>query len=133
VSDALTPEFVRSDVLRNVHDRLIERYGGIAGLRDENALESAIGRPRSLMDFGGVTSIPQLGAALAWALMRNHAFADGNKRSAFAAMDIFFEINGYRLTCNEVEETAMVLRAAASEISEEAWTTWVERSVAAIA
>ena len=128
----MTLEFVRADVLRNVHSRLIERYGGITGVRDDNALESAIGRPRNLEAYGGVTSVPQLGAALAWALLRNHPFADGNKRSAFAAMDMFFELNGHRLTCSEVEETAMVLRAAASEITEEEWTAWVERSVALV-
>jgi death-on-curing protein len=122
-------QFVRGDVLRNVHGRLIEKYGGVAGLRDENALESAIGRPRNLEAYGGVTSVPRLGAALAWALLRNHPFADGNKRSAFAAMAIFFELNGFRLTCSEVEETAMVLRAAASEMTEVEWTAWVERSV----
>jgi len=122
-------EFVRGDVLRNVHDRLIERYGGIPGVRDENALESAIARPRNLLEYGGIMSVPHLGAAVAWALLRNHPFADGNKRSAFAAMDIFFELNRYRLTCSEVEETAMVLQAAGSDISEEEWTVWVERSV----
>ena len=73
----------------------------------------------------------ELGAALAWALLRNHPFMDGNKRAAFAALTMFLELNGHQLVCSEVEETAMVLRAAASEISEEEWTAWVMRSVAA--
>lgn len=124
--------WVRSDVLRNVHSRLIESYGGISGVRDDAALESAIARPQQLEAYGGVTSPGHLGGALAWALLRNHPFADGNKRAAFAALTIFLERNGYRLTCSEVEETAMVLRAAASAITEDEWTAWVERSVAAI-
>ena len=123
-------EFVRADVLRNVQRRLIERYGGVPGVRDENALESAIGRPRNLEAYGGVSSAGELGAALACAILRNHPFADGNKRAAFAALAMFLKLNGYRLTCSEVEETAMVLRAAASEISEEEWTAWVVRNVA---
>jgi death-on-curing protein len=102
-------EFVRADVLQNVESRLIERYGGLPGVRDGGALESA----------------------LAWALLRNHPFMDGNKRAAFAALTMFLELNGCRLTCSEVEETAMVLRAAGSEIAEEEWTAWVARSVAA--
>ena len=122
--------FVRADVLRNVHARLIERYGGVAGVRDDNALESAIARPRQMEAYGGVTSVPHLAAALSWALLRNHAFADGNKRSAFAALVMMLELNEYDLTCSEVEETAMVLRAAASEISEAEWTAWVERVAA---
>ena len=124
-------EFVRADVLRNVQSRLIERYGGLQGVRDDNALESAIARPKNLFAYGQASSVAELGAALAWALVRNHPFADGDKRAAFAALTMFVELNGHRLTCTEVEETAMVLRAAASEISEDEWTAWVLRSVAA--
>jgi death-on-curing protein len=126
----VTIEFVRADVLCNVQGRLIERYGGLAGIRDGNALESAIARPLNLYTYGEVNTVAALGAALAWAILRNHPFADGNKRAAFAALTIFFDLNGYALTCPEVEETAMVLRAAAGEISEEEWTGWVERSAA---
>ena len=126
----MTVEFVRADVLRNVHGRLLEQYGGLPGIRDENALESAIARPEQLAAYAGTTSIAALGAALAWAIVRSHPFADGNKRSAFAALTIFADINGHHLTCSEVEETAMVLRAAASEITEAEWTTWVQKVVA---
>ena len=124
-------EFVRADVLRNVQSRLIERYGGLPGVRDEGALESAIARPENLFAYGQAGSVGELGAALAWALLRNHPFADGNKRAAFAGLTMFLELNGYRWTCSEVEETAMVLRATASEITEEEWVAWVVRSVAA--
>ncbi len=123
-------EFVRADVLRNVHGRLIERFGGLPGVRDANALESAIARPRNLAEYGEVQSLGNLAAALAWAILRNHPFADGNKRSALAALNIFLDINGYRLACSEAEETAMILRAAATEIDEQTWTEWVERSIA---
>lgn len=122
--------WVRVDVLLNVHRRLIESYGGLHGVRDENGLNSAIARPQQLEAYGGIDSIAHLGAALAWALLRNHPFADGNKRTAFAALVIFLTRNGYRLTCSQVEETAMTLRAAASETSEDDWTEWVKRSVA---
>ena len=122
--------WVRVDVLMNVHRRLIETYGGIDGVRDENGLSAAVARPQQLEAYGGVDAIAPLGAALAWALLRNHPFADGNKRTAFAALVMFLTRNGYRLTCSQVEETAMVLRAAASAITEEEWTAWVERSVA---
>jgi death-on-curing protein len=125
-------EFVRADVLRNVQRRIIERYGGAPGIRDDNAFESAIARPRNLVNYGAVDSVAILGAALAWSLLRNHAFADGNKRVAFAGLVMFLELNGHGLTCTEVEETAMTLRAAASEINEDEWTAWVERSVAPI-
>ena len=124
-------EFVRADVLRNVQSRLIERYGGLSGVRDDGALESAIARPKNLFAYGQANSVAELGAALAWALLRNHPFMDGNKRAAFAALTMFLELNEYQLTCSAVEETAMVLRATASEITEDEWTAWVARSVAA--
>ncbi len=86
-------------------------------------------RPENLVAYGEVSSVAALGAALSWAILRNHPFADGNKRASFAALTIFLEVSGYQLTCSEVEETAMVLQAAASEVGEEEWTAWVERSV----
>jgi death on curing protein len=123
-------EYVRADVLRNVHGRIIQNYGGVSGVRDENGLESAIARPKNLAFYAGVESIGALAATHAWALLRNHPFADGNKRAAFAGLAMFLELNGYRLICSEVEETAMMIRAAGSEIDEGEWTAWVERSVA---
>ena len=76
--------------------------------------------------------MPELAAAIGWAIMRNHPFLDGNKRAAFAALELLLDLNGYVLTCSEVEETAMVLRAAASEMDEARWTAWVVRSVGAV-
>lgn len=125
-------EFVRADVLRNVQARLLEKYGGLSGVRDNGALESAIARPRNLHAYEGATSIARLGASVSWAIVRNHPFVDGNKRAAFAALTMFLELNGHRLTCSEVEETAMVLRAAASEITEDQWMGWVAGAVAKI-
>ena len=122
-------EYVRADVLRNVQRRLIENYGGLQGVRDEGGLESAIARPRNLAEYGDVTSPAVLGTALAWAILKNHPFLDGNKRAAFAGLTIFLEINGFALRCSEVEETAMILRAAASEITEAQWTAWCEKTI----
>ena len=119
-------EFLRADVLRNVQARLIETYGGLPGVRDENALEAAVGRPKNLQSDGEVDSIAVLAACVSWALIKSHAFNDGKKRMGFAALVMFLDLNGYRPNCSEVEETAMTLRAAASEIDEAAWTAWVE-------
>jgi death-on-curing protein len=118
--------FVRGDVLRNVQGRLMERYGGIPGVRDLSALESALARPQQLNQYENETRIPRLAAAVSWAILRNHPFRDGNKRAAFAAIIIFLQRNGYRITCTQVEETAMTLRAASSEITEEQSMAWLE-------
>jgi death-on-curing protein len=123
-------EFVRADVLRNVHGRLLERYGGVAGIRDENGLEAAVARPQNLQFYSNIESIPILGAALVWSLLRNHPFADGNKRTAFAALTIFLDRNGYGISCSEVEETGMMKLAAGSEMTEEELAVWIDRSIA---
>ena len=111
-----------------IHEELIVRYGGVSGLRDDGLLESAVARPQNLAAYGQKISVASLSAAYAWGLLRNHPFVDGNKRTALAAMVVFLELNGWELGCSEAEETAMVLRAAAGEITERAWTEWVRRS-----
>ena len=119
-------EYVRADVLRNVQGRIIQNYGGLPGVRDEGALQSALARPANLAHYTGTSSIAELGASVSWAIIKNHPFNDGNKRAAFAALVMFLELNDFVFQCTEVEETAMVLRAAASELDEEQWTVWVE-------
>ena len=76
-----------------LHAELIARYGGAAGVRDPGALESALFRPQS----GYYDDTIQEAAALMESLANNHPFVDGNKRIAFAAVDVFLRINGYRI------------------------------------
>ena len=85
------------DVL-TIHAILIQRYGGTHGIRDRNALESALFRLRS----GYYADIVAEAAALMESLANNHPFVDGNKRVAFAAIDIFLRMNGYRINCESM-------------------------------
>jgi death-on-curing protein len=75
------------------HKELIERYGGATDIRDAGALESALHRPQT----GYYDSIVHEAAALLESLVQNHPFVDGNKRVAFAVVDVFLRINGYAL------------------------------------
>jgi death-on-curing protein len=122
--------FLNSAMARAIHSDLIQRYGGSYGVRDSGLLESALARSQQLANYEPDATIAHLAAVLGWGLLKNHAFVDGNKRIGIAAMITFLKLNGHQLTCSEVEETAMVLRAAASELTEAEWTTWVERVVA---
>jgi len=76
------------------HQFLIEQYGGAPGLRDAGALESALHRPQT----GYYGTIVHEAAALLESLVTNHPFVDGNKRVAFAVMDVFLRINGHSIT-----------------------------------
>ena len=81
-----------ADVL-GVHAVLIQRYGGAPGVRDPGALETALFRPQT----GYYDDMVAEAAALLESLAINHPFVDGNKRTAFAAADVFLRINGWRL------------------------------------
>jgi len=75
------------------HKHLIERYGGAPGIRDAGALESALHRPQT----GYYDTIIHGAAALLESLVQSHPFVDGNKRVAFAVVDVFLRINGYTI------------------------------------
>lgn len=82
-----------------MHHVLIERYGGSLGLRDVGLLKAAIFRPQS----GYYADTLLQAAALFESLIINHPFIDGNKRIAFAAMDVFLRMNQYHLLVDSNE------------------------------
>ncbi len=81
------------------HKKLIDRYGGAAGIRDAGALEAALHRPRT----GYYDTIIHEAAALFESLVQIHPFIDGNKRVAFAVVDVFLRINGYSINAHSQE------------------------------
>lgn len=76
-----------------IHHHQIHEYGGIHGLRDQGALESAVFRPQT----GYYSDLSEEAAALLESLVNNHAFLDGNKRVGFAAAHTFLLVNGFDL------------------------------------
>ncbi len=111
-----------------IHQELIARYGGMLGLRAPESLDAALARAKHLATYKPRVTVPELASAYAWGLLRNHPFVDGNKRIAAAAMVVFLDLNGWELACSEADETTMVLRAAAGDITEAAFSVWVQRS-----
>ncbi len=81
------------DEVLEIHQRLVDRFGGPPGVRDVGLLESALFRPRT----GYYQDIVQMAAALFESLIMNHPFVDGNKRVAFFATDVFLRLNGWKL------------------------------------
>jgi death-on-curing protein len=127
----VTWNFLSVDTVIVLHAALIEETGGSHGLRDAGLLASAIARAENKVSYDPESTVASVGASLSWGLIKNHAFIDGNKRIGLAALVVFLNANGFNLVCSVEEETAMVLRAAASEIGEAEWTAWVVRSAAA--
>ncbi len=111
---------------------MIEQYGGSHGLRDAGLLSSAVHRAENKVNFDSDATVASVGASLSYGLIKNHAFIDGNKRVGLGALVIFLRLNGHKIVVNEIEQIEMVLRTASSEITEDEWTAWVERSIVAL-
>src|SRR5215475_5099027 len=88
------------------HKYLIERYDGAPGVRDVGALESALHRPQT----GYYETLIQEAASLCESLVQNHPFVDGNKRLAFAVVDVFLRINGYKIAASSAAIYAQVMK-----------------------
>jgi death-on-curing protein len=124
--------FLSVERVKALHTQQIELFGGSHGLRDAGLLKSAVFRAVNKVEYDDNATAASIGASLAWGLVKNHAFIDGNKRIGIVALVTFLDLNGHTLTCSSEEETTMVRRMAASEINEDDWTAWVERNVAPI-
>jgi death-on-curing protein len=110
-----------------LHQLVIERSGGIHGLRDQGALKSALAQPR--MTFDQIDLYPTLAAkaaALAYSIIQNHPFLDGNKRVGHAAMEAMLGRNGYEIIAPVDEQEKVILEVASSQRSREELTEWLE-------
>lgn len=110
-------EFLSRLTVEAIHGEQLRRHGGAHGLRDENALESALARAENKSHYGEA-DIADLAGAYLFGLARNHAFVDGNKRTAIVVAGIFLDLNGYALTANHGTLYTFVMSVAAGEIDE---------------
>ena len=106
------------------HELLIQ-HGGLRGVRDENALESAPARPCDKWAYGPDADLPILAAAYGFGLARNHAFNDGNKRIAFAAMYTFLGLNGMEIEAPEPAVVHVMIDVASGTCSEVQLAVWL--------
>ena len=119
------PEWVLRAVVLALQDFLIAEFGGVAGIRDISMLDSALARPEHLFTYGS-PSIPELAAAYAFGLIKNHPFVDGNKRIGFAVAATFLEVNGRQLDATEADAVIQTLALAAGEIDETDYARWLD-------
>lgn len=123
------PVWLSRRAVEILHLEQIAEHGGRPGTRDENALESAIARPRQLASYESDVSLPRLAASLCIGLARNHPFVDGNKRVALVATYAFLALNGWRLEADETEAAETIESVAAGVLGEAQLTTWIEAQV----
>ena len=111
-------------VLIAIHDMQLAEHGGGAGLRDGNLLESALAKPENLAAYGE-PDVAALAAAYGYGISRNHAFIDGNKRTALVAVELFLQLNGWRLEVDDADCVLTMLLVATGDITEEAFAGWL--------
>lgn len=110
-------QFLSRRAVEAMHAEQLRRHGGAQRLRDENALESTLARAENKTNYGD-PSIEDLAAAYIFGIARNHAFVDGNKRTAIVAASAFLIVNGYTLTADNGTVYEFVMGVAAGEIDE---------------
>jgi death-on-curing protein len=114
----------------DLHRRLIEQSGGSPGLRDRGALVSAVRQPQ--MQFGGeelYSSLAEKAAALGFALIQNHPFVDGNKRTGHASMEVFLRLNGREIIASVDEQERLAINVADGTFSRDELAEWLSAHV----
>jgi len=120
------PRWLGRLAVHEAHFRQIREHGGAHGVRDENALESALARPRQRWRYTSEARLADLAAAYAFGLIRDHPYVDGNKRIALVAMIAFLDRNGTELTASNGEALSAMLAVAAGDMAEGELAEWVD-------
>ena len=124
------PIWINLRVVKAFHDRQINEHGGLAGLRNEGLLLSALLRPENAYHYSNPKpEVAELAAAYGFGLAKNHPFNDANKRTALIAMRLFLKLNGYDLVASPEDKYKTIIRVAASEISEYELALWIRESL----
>jgi death on curing protein len=121
-------KYLSAEQVLFIHARLIAETGGVHGIRELSRLEAAVGRPRAA--FGGKELHPDVfmkAAALLDALVNNHPFLDGNKRTGISAAALFLRANGWKLTAENAELEQFTLRVAAGHPELAELAEWFRR------
>ena len=117
------------DMIHAAHEEQLVEHGGPGGVRDEGLLASAMARPqhRALYESPDAAT---LAASYAFGIARNHPFVDGNKRTAFVALDVFLDLNGLELDATDEDCVLATLRLAAGQLDEAALAEWIRDRLA---
>ena len=121
------PTWLSRLVVDAIHTDQLREHGGLARVRDENVLESALARPQQKWHYAEDPDLASLAAAYAFGLVRNHPYRDGNKRIGFLAMATFLELNGMDFDASDADVVAEILALAEGKVSEDALSDWIRR------
>ncbi len=113
-------------VIIAIHEVQLAEHGGGTGVRDAGLLDSALGKPQQLNNYGEPPpDAAALAASYGYGISRNHPFIDGNKRTGYVSAELFLRLNGWRLTADDASCVVTMLAVAAGDITEEAFAAWL--------
>ncbi|POY35747.1 type II toxin-antitoxin system death-on-curing family toxin [Solitalea longa] len=114
--------------VENIHNILIDRFGGSKGIRDIGALQSAISRPFATFDQQELYPTPiEKAAAILESIVINHPFIDGNKRTSYVLMRLILMENGMDVFASQDEKYEMVIAASTGKFRIEEIKHWINR------
>ncbi len=122
----IEPEWISEEDTIAIHKRQLAEHGGGDGVRDMGLLQSALARPQNAFHYNQVVSLAKLAACYGLGIAKNHAFIDGNKRTALVVSLTFLFINGYKLTSTQEENYLAFYDLAAGNLTEEQLADWLE-------
>lgn len=121
-------QWVQRDTLFAIHDKQLAVHGGLGGIRDLNAVESALHRAANLDTYGNPPpDVADLAAAYIYGLAANHGFSDGNKRTAWVVGRLFLALNGAQLKFSEIDAINFMLAVAAGKLTETQTADWIRQ------
>ena len=122
----IKPRWVREDVAIAFHREQIAEHGGGDGVRDMGLLQSAMARPQNAFHYNQVNSLAKLAACYGYGIAKNHAFIDGNKRTAYVVMRAFLMLNGFDIQATKEEKYLTMYDVAQGHFTEEQLADWLE-------
>lgn len=128
--DGDAPKHPIRRVFFRVHYCQLARHDGLDGLRDQNAVESALARPELHVCGNPPPDAADLAAAYAYGLARNHGFSDGNKRTAWVAARVFLADNDVRLQFSEIDAIHLMQAVAGGALDERQLADWFRQRIA---
>ena len=104
---------------------VVEKWRGLLGIKDKNLIESAINNPKNLFFYQNA-DIYTLASSYAISIIKNHGFLDGNKRTGFACMNAFLELNDIFINFPEDKAVDMMVKIATNEVDLEGLSRWLK-------
>jgi death-on-curing protein len=118
------PVWMDRDDAIAIHEMMLAQHGGLAGVRDNGMLESALAKPRNRFAYG-TTALHELAAAYAAGIVLNHPFNDGNKRTGFMVAATFLDVNGFEILATEESVVERTVALASGTIKEATYANWL--------